>query len=430
MLYKTVGETVKLLNPTDIGNTIVHSAVKVSPVKSHIVWVNEEMHKIDWPSKFRRLVYDGVTEDFSYFVNYSETNPNGTFTAYTLSCHAREVIHPYGESLYWNGEDYPITTLKGVGHPKDTYMWKNTGEIFEGYQLYLCDEDISFSCGGKRPTTDDHEMSLKDFLSSRPVGLGYEKQLIHEMSAVAWLIKIGIKPPYLPVAVISLEEVIGNKGEKISVNDLPLDRYDKEGQFLYSYTPSIAIKNLADVVRIPEMREEDFESYVCQNQNKYGWKSVEQYGLWGAEQLGWQIALMHNYGATHGNIDGINLTRDFRLQDFADAKLPHLTQSLSINPLKEIEDNTKRVAMDIIDSAYSCFNFSSSLYGINSGSNPILKTKSATFALSMIRKFMEVYTDKRQGIEQEVITYIREQGYDFLLRRLITNNNIPLRFIY
>ncbi len=399
ILYKTRHEVFKELRVIELGNgRIAHCRFNISPVKGQVVWANKDVLASSLPSEIERLVRGEDPSDFSYFVNYRPKQGAETRTAHSLVAHAREAMLTEVPPIEFQGETYGLTTIKGIGHPQATYMWRNASSVLPMDQLY--EVPVPWSIGGKRLEKDDADMTLDEFLETRPVGFGYELQMIHEMEGVKLVSQYGLKPAHLPLAVIRLTEILDNEGNRVNVSDLPFDRHAPDGKLIYRFVPAISVRSWVDNLRVSEMREEDFQRFYEENKDRYNFKGIPDYFAWWGGEIGWQTARMHSEGMTHANISGINITPDARLQDYADSQAPGFHQPLSINDLRNTGEFAKRVAEDIVFAALSCYDLAFAYYNAHPHDNKAKVNPALTLGNSIAREFIKQY---------EIINQIGEQ---------------------
>jgi len=133
-------------------------------------------------------------------------------------------------------------------------------------------------------------------------------------------LKVGIRTA-LPIAIVELHEIVDESGHRISIEEARsrgmLHAETKQPVVLVrAFLKKERISNLLDV-KGREMRAmiDDAKAVLKREQKKSRSMTDKEYIKWFAQNLGQQIALMHNKGFVHGYLSEHNITLDGRIVD-------------------------------------------------------------------------------------------------------------------
>ena len=132
-------------------------------------------------------------------------------------------------------------------------------------------------------------------------------------------IKQGLRT-HRALAIIRLDEIIVENGEKISVS-----KARKLGYIKYTTEPVIEVRAFGTKARITDgdnqILFEDAKHMVAQELGKDPYNfSKKDYVQWFAQTLGKQVAIIHNTGFIHGYLTDHNITLDCRIVDLDSVK--------------------------------------------------------------------------------------------------------------
>ena len=134
-----------------------------------------------------------------------------------------------------------------------------------------------------------------------------------------FFIKQGLRT-HRALAIIRLDEIVVENGEKISVS-----KARKFGYIKYTTEPVIEVRAFGTKARIADAKDqvlsEDAKHIVAQELGKDPYNfSKEDYVQWFAQTLGKQVAIIHNAGFIHGYLTDHNITLDCRIVDLDSVK--------------------------------------------------------------------------------------------------------------
>jgi hypothetical protein len=159
----------------------------------------------------------------------------------------------------------------------------------------------------------DNENSKRSERSlSGPLGFCLHEYALHDRDITEELLAIGIRT-YRIASIIKLEELIDNKGERISIAEAKqrgiLDGTDNPVIELRAFTTKMRI---LDALEKPAFLEDGMRM-VAQELNKTE-INKDEYAHWFAKTLGEQVGRMHKSGYVHDYIKG-NITLDCHIID-------------------------------------------------------------------------------------------------------------------
>lgn len=206
----------------------------------------------------------------------------------------------------------------------------------------------------------------------------YEKEIaLNDATRADYFTEKGLRT-YRTLAIIDLKEIVDSGGNKISVEEARNKKYIPE-----NFKPVVEVRAFGTKARvkdaISESKEEsdnlinDARIMVAKELGKKPEEfSVNEYMEWFADNLGKQIAIIHNDGYQHGGLHSHNITLDCRIvdldamkplpedirhririvrgdYDFALRSLKQFSKALKLQNFKELEETFKGSYKNILN---------------------------------------------------------------------------------
>lgn len=221
---------------------------------------------------------DQVEKELSVFVDWDGDRPDMRLLG----------LRAHGRVMYFNlrfadryGNIYDYVSLKGAGMPRGS----RKGSIHS--------KPIGRDCL-------NGAMGLQEYWGA-----------IASWDASNRMLEKGIETT-VPIAIIGLEDVVMEKGEVKSVEDLKRSKvipdiiyYADSGFTKYTYTPVIFLTGFPEeAMRVVDAEFEDFEMFAGER----GMGGLKEYARWWSRRLANNLAKLHDLGIAHDGLTVHNVT--------------------------------------------------------------------------------------------------------------------------
>ncbi len=268
---------------TGMGNieeTGLEKKLPAIEVKNEVVWMNDD---VEMPFNFE----EDKPSKVGVFLTPEPNGKDAIFHVKVMDNHFRSAL--LGKVIFKDKEGnlYRDVDIKGMGPISDANLMTGSIEAGSAKNIARGQTPWGFFDWGYAET--DRDMS-------------------------EFFIKQGLRT-HRVLAIIRLDEIVVENGEKISVS-----KARKLGYIKYTTKPVIEVRAFGTKARIADANNqvllEDAKHMVAQELEKTPYDfSKEDYIKWFAQTLGKQVAIIHNAGFTHEYLTSHNITLDCRIVD-------------------------------------------------------------------------------------------------------------------
>lgn len=269
-------------------------------VKNEVVWINDD---VEMPFKFEE---NKPSKIGVFLTTPNELEPD--FHVKVMDNHFRSAL--LGKVVFKDkeGSTYRDVDIKGMGAVSSEAGELETGIIEKG--------------SAKKYKRGKTPWGILDW--------GYAET---DRDTSDFFIKQGLRT-HRALAIIRLDEIIVENGEKISVS-----KARKLGYIKYTTEPVIEVRAFGTKARITDVNNqvllEDAKRMVAQELGKNPDDfSNEDYAKWFVQTLGKQVAIIHNAGFVHKYLTDHNVTLDCRIVDLDSVEKIKTDKGLSDEKIK------------------------------------------------------------------------------------------------